>query len=311
MKTIHVNITSKKKNVYFYDFWVITLLFANKILNDNQPALWTDLFLSMKRTRSAQVLNTCLIRYRHCTTSLPADVGMWRLDGEWRGQSLVMLTDRQCMNICVIKKKKKRKKVLAPDGWLQRNLTAAKKHHAADPLVRSWRPRRLEKNKDWVKKKKEEGGSTEDRDGKLVGGGGVTVGSILVSLWQKQMILFLSASKLQLLWGIEWKMTQKLKTSTFVLLCKEGNPERNLWRLLDEALLPTNFKVVGDKRPFCDFDVEPFEQRVSWFLFFTPLFGFFVFFFWVTAGFESKSVDFTEKCHQCLQRWVVWPTHDF
>lgn len=34
MKTIHVNITIKK-NVYFYDFWVITLSFANKIFNDN------------------------------------------------------------------------------------------------------------------------------------------------------------------------------------------------------------------------------------------------------------------------------------
>lgn len=34
MKTIHVNITSQK-NVYFYDLWVITLSFANKIFNDN------------------------------------------------------------------------------------------------------------------------------------------------------------------------------------------------------------------------------------------------------------------------------------
>lgn len=41
----------------------------------------------------------------------------------------------------------KKKNVSAPDGWLRWNLTAAKKHHAADPLVRSPGPRRLEKNK--------------------------------------------------------------------------------------------------------------------------------------------------------------------
>ena len=46
MKTIHVNITSKK-NVYFYDFWVITLSFANKIFNDNLNGLvasWFSIF---------------------------------------------------------------------------------------------------------------------------------------------------------------------------------------------------------------------------------------------------------------------------
>lgn len=60
MKTIHVNITSKK-NVYFYDFWVITLLFANKIFNDNQLAPRRVLFLWMKLTRSAQVLNAVVV----------------------------------------------------------------------------------------------------------------------------------------------------------------------------------------------------------------------------------------------------------
>lgn len=43
MKTIHVNITSKK-NVYFYDFWVITLSFANKIFNDNLLGLVASWF---------------------------------------------------------------------------------------------------------------------------------------------------------------------------------------------------------------------------------------------------------------------------
>lgn len=46
-----------------------------------------------------------LLRYRLCTASLRADVGVRRLDGEWRGQSLVTLADGPCMNICVIKKK--------------------------------------------------------------------------------------------------------------------------------------------------------------------------------------------------------------
>lgn len=90
-----------------------------------------------------------LLRYRLCTASLRADVGVRRLDGEWRGQSLVTLADGPCMNICVIKKK-----VSAPDGWLRWNLTAAKKHHAADPLVRSCGPRRLEKKKEGRRKKK-------------------------------------------------------------------------------------------------------------------------------------------------------------
>lgn len=42
-KTIHVNITSFK-NVYFYDFWVSTLSFANKIFNDSLPDFSLQLY---------------------------------------------------------------------------------------------------------------------------------------------------------------------------------------------------------------------------------------------------------------------------
>lgn len=58
-----------------------------------------------------------LVRYRLCTASLHADVGVRRLDGEWRGQSLVMLTDGPCMNICVIKKKCQRHTADCGEIW--------------------------------------------------------------------------------------------------------------------------------------------------------------------------------------------------
>lgn len=150
MKTIHVNITSKK-NVYFYDFWVITLLFANKIFNDNQQAFWSVLFMFMKLTCSAQVLNAavvCLscadVWFVIVSAQLPSEpmsaCGALMESDEVRASSC-SVTDRAWKFAWL------KKKVSAPDGWLRWNLTAAKKHHAADPLVRSSGPRRLEKTK--------------------------------------------------------------------------------------------------------------------------------------------------------------------
>lgn len=151
MKTIHVNITSKKMYIFttselllFYlqikysmttNFGLLErLVFINEIVAFCSGVVWWWCVCFSRRH---------LVRYRLCTASLWADVGVRRLDGEWRGQSLVTLADGPCMNICVIKKK-----VSEPDGWLLGNLTAAKKHHAADPLVRSSGPRRLEEKKE-------------------------------------------------------------------------------------------------------------------------------------------------------------------
>lgn len=112
MKTIHVNITSKKKkNVYFYDFWVITLLFANKIFNDNLLGFGESCFVlrSFLKLRCLLFMPYLLVAVGPVTASrrLPScelTSALRRADGEWRGQSLVTLPDGLYMNIRVIKK---------------------------------------------------------------------------------------------------------------------------------------------------------------------------------------------------------------
>lgn len=217
MKTIHVNITSKK-NVYFYDFWVITLLFANKIFNDNQLALQRVLFLWMKLTRSAQVLNAG-VAFVSCadvwlvivSAQLPSEptsaCGALMESDEVRASSC-SLTDRAWIFAWL---KKKKEKVSAPDGWLRRNLTAAKKHHAADPLVRSSGPRRLENTKREVKKENKH----VEMEKSWVAFGqrfiwiftAVTVVRVLVSVWEKQMLFVgsLQPNCNCCLDGLDWK----------------------------------------------------------------------------------------------------------
>lgn len=162
-----------------------------------------------------------LVRYRLCTASLHADVGVRRLDGEWRGQSLVMLADGPCMNICVIKKKCQRQTADCGEIWQLPKSIMPLTHlsGAAGPGGWKIKKRRGEKRKTQRARWK----SRALHLGSVSFGfsTAITVGSVLVRPCEKSkyvIVSLLSVTKVQLLpRQIKWKIMLKLKTSTLAL----------------------------------------------------------------------------------------------
>lgn len=198
MKTIHVNITSKK-NVYFYDFWVITLLFANKIFNDNQ--LWPF---------GASCFYLCSVQLRCCVVvclflaqtfvivsaqlpSVPTSACGALMESDEVRASSRSLTDRAWI-FAWLKKKCQRQTADCGEIWQLPKSIMPLTHLSGAPGPGGWKRKKRGGEKRKTQRARWKSRALHLGSVSLGFSTAVTVGSVLVSsVWEKQMHYCFSA----------------------------------------------------------------------------------------------------------------------